>query len=424
MVRREMGYRKLNTALALVFVTIAVGFVAGVFSLLKGYDAAAQALVAEKEAVVKERSAEMEDEFRKLTKGMGFNVLILPKDQNLADLYADDFASQYMPESYADTLANSNIVTIQHLLPSLHQKTIWPEKKRTIIVSGVKGQVPYAHRNPKNPIMDPVAPQEAVVGYELWHGYNLAVGDTTLFKGQSFVVSKCHEERGNKDDITLWINLGVAQEMFGKKGLINAILALECRCIADGIMANIAKIRADLERILPETQVIEFMSQALTRAEARYKAAMDAKEAAEHEQTQRIAQRREREKVAALLAPLIILGCGAMVGLLFFANARQRKAEIGVLQALGLRSSHIIAAFLEKAAFVGLVGGLAGYLFGTTGGAILSHYFLGLVHYKALINPVIGIGALVLTPIGAMVASWLPSLAASRLDPAEILREE
>ena len=64
----------------------------------------------------------MNDDYRKITKNLGFNVLILPKDQELADLYDKDYAEKMMPESYVDILVNARLITVDHLLPSLQRK--------------------------------------------------------------------------------------------------------------------------------------------------------------------------------------------------------------------------------------------------------------------------------------------------------------
>ena len=63
--------------------------------------------------------AKLKDDTRKAMLKLGFNVVILPKDQNLSDWYADDYASKYMPEEYVTKLANSRVVTVRHFLPSL-----------------------------------------------------------------------------------------------------------------------------------------------------------------------------------------------------------------------------------------------------------------------------------------------------------------
>ena len=64
---------------------------------------------------------------RKISKGLGFNILILSRDQNLSELYSNNYASKFMPESYTSKLAESEIVTINYLLPTVEQRICWPE---------------------------------------------------------------------------------------------------------------------------------------------------------------------------------------------------------------------------------------------------------------------------------------------------------
>ena len=45
-----------------------------------------------------------------------------------------------------------------------------------------------------------------------------------LFRGKTYTVAKCYTERGNRDDDTIWMNLGDVQNLVDKKGRINAIL--------------------------------------------------------------------------------------------------------------------------------------------------------------------------------------------------------
>ena len=55
---------------------------------------------------------------RKISKGLGFNIVILSRDQNLSELYSNNYASK---------LAESEIVTINYLLPTVEQRICWPE---------------------------------------------------------------------------------------------------------------------------------------------------------------------------------------------------------------------------------------------------------------------------------------------------------
>ncbi|MFN4257747.1 MAG: FtsX-like permease family protein [Gemmataceae bacterium] len=254
------------------------------------------------EQITAERMKKLEDDFRKITKNLGFNVLILHKDQKLDELHARDYPSHYMPEKYVDVLAKSDIVTINHLLPLLQEKLKWPEHAdKEIILAGTRGEVPILHRDPKKPILDPVPPGAIVVGHALHSSLHLVAGDIVKLLGREFKIHKLHAQRGNKDDITVWINLGDAQELLNRQGQINALLALECTCAEE----RLPEIRKEITTLLPDTQVIEFASQALARAEARRRVALEAQEAIELAKKQADAKRQLIENYAKEQSELI-----------------------------------------------------------------------------------------------------------------------
>ena len=138
----EILHRRMNFALGVLSVMVASASFIGSVTLLNIHDLRTDQILQEKEKELSERMADLTDETRKAMLKLGFNVVILPKHQNLADWYSDDYASEYMPEEYVHTLADSKIVTVRHFLPSLQQKIEWPERKRKIILVGTRGEVP------------------------------------------------------------------------------------------------------------------------------------------------------------------------------------------------------------------------------------------------------------------------------------------
>ncbi len=420
LVLREILYRKLSFGLGVASVVVAVACLVGELTFLQKHDLRTEQIVAAKEAETRVKMATLEDDYRKITKGLGFNVLILPRAQNLSDLFAEDYATQYMPEAYVERLAKSRVATIQHLLPSLQQKLKWPEIERTIILIGVRGEVPILHADPKKPILEPVPPGMMVVGWELHRSLKLKTNDTVKLLGREFKVGKLHAERGTKDDITVWINLKEAQDLLNKPGQINGILALECVCAAD----SLDKVRGEIAGILPDTQVIEFQSQTLARAEARQRAAAEARDALEREKQSRARLRQARADFAALVVPVAVLGAAAWIAFLSFGNVRERRPEIGILRALGLRSRQIMAIFLGRAVVMGLAGAALGYGAGLAIGAVWREGAAPMPSQALLFNPLLLLGVFVAAPLLAMLASWLPSLAAAQQDPAEVLSQE
>jgi putative ABC transport system permease protein len=350
---------------------------------------------------------------------MGFNMAILPQGQSLAAFYGDDPSSRYMPEEYAQRLAAAKAVTINHVTPVLQQKLTWPEYQRTILLTGVRGEV-YVQDPNQKPILEPVDPGTVIVGYELHRSLKLQVGQAVKLMGREFRITSLRPGRGSRDDIALVINLSDAQEILDKKGLINSILALECECSTE----RLAAVRGEISSILPDTQVIEFAALADTRAQARNRAAEAARLAVEHEKQNLLKLRGERMALARVLIPLVLACSGLWIMFLTFANVRERATEIGILRAVGLRCGQILCIFLGKALLMGVCGGCIGYL----AGGLLAVFWRDSSAGSAISEPFIQfhwlLMALVGAPVLAALAASPPALLAARQDPADILREE
>ena len=415
LVIKEMIRRKANFVSGLVAVALAAAVLAGAMTSLKLHDLRTEGIVARKEQETRQRMVVLQDDYRKITKNLGFNLLIIPVTQKLSDFFAEDAVTAYMPETYATRLAEAKIVTIRHLLPSLQEKVLWPEKKRTIILIGTRGEIPSLFRDPKEPILVAVEKSHAVVGHELAKSLGLKTGDRITLFGRTFTVSQCNEERGSKDDISIWIDLSQAQGMLGKQGQINAILALKCHCSGN----DLATIRQDVVAVLPGTQVIEQGSKVVTRAEARGRASREAADALAAEVHNRQQLRGEQERFSSNLVPLVLLVSALWVGLVFYTNVRERRSEIGILRALGARAPTILRLFLTKALLMGCAGGMAGYVLGT---------WFGLARQGEVGASFLDLRLFLLAFCTAVVlslaASWAPAYYAAQQDPAEVLREE
>lgn len=414
-----MLHRKLGLALGVASAAVAVACLVASQSILRKHDARTDQLIATRETETARLMATLEDDTRKLMLKMGFNVLILPKDQKLSDLYANDFASHTMPEEYATRLAKSRVATINHILPSLQEKVKWTEQNRTILLMGVRGEV-YIQSAQQKPLLEAVAPGTLVLGSELGGSLGLKAGNKTQLLGHEFTVAKINPERGNKDDITVWMDLARAQEILGKPGLINGILALDCTC---DTLDRLGRIRPEIARILPDTQVIEYASQAVTRAEARHRAAAEARAAIQREKDGRTALRNEREALVAVLVPVVMAASGIWIGLLALANVRERRGEIGILRALGLRAPQILFLILSKALVIGIAGAALGYVAGR-GTGMLWHEAPGAPPLPmAFLDPALLATVFVAAPTLAALASWLPAMIAAQQDPAVVLRD-
>ncbi|MEA1906369.1 MAG: FtsX-like permease family protein [Euryarchaeota archaeon] len=422
LVRKEATHRKLTFALSLLAIVIAASVLVSELTVLKAHDLQTDFILEEKEQRLEGEMAKMEDDYRKIALELGLNVLILPEGENPDDFYAEGYTSKFMPEEYIERVAESNLVTINHLLPILEQKIRWTEQgNQTIMLVGTRGETPVSWKPPEKqnpmPTTVGVAPGKIVLGYELWDSLNVGVGDTVELLGENFEVEKCHSRRGTIDDITAWIDLGQAQHLLGMEGSISGIRLLQCLC--EGY--DPPTLKRDIEEILPGTQAILLENRALTRWEARSNAKAVAKSSLARELAHRSKLRGEIESFVALLIPLVSIVSMALIGVLTLNNVRERRQEIAILRTLGYRSRQILNLFLAKALLLGVIGATLGYLIGFSV-AIAPGTGPGSGTIATLFDVRILAMVLVAAPGMSLLASWVPALIAAREDPADILR--
>jgi len=419
LVVKEILHRKLNFGLGLLSVAVAVGCLVGSLTLVKLHDARTSTILEQKRIETQEKMRLLEDEVRKAMQKLGFNIVILPKDQNLSEWYANDYGAKYMPEHYLARLAQSEIVTIEHLVPRLRQKVNWPETKWAVILVGTTDKAINPAVDSNELSIEAVPRGKIVLGNEVHRGLGLNIGDRIKFMGRELVVSKCQKELGTEADMTVWINLREAQELLDKKGFINEILALECR----SAWANLPKVRTEINSILPDTQVIEKASSVLTKTHAYTKVEAEGKAAIEREKEHMDHVKATWIRYAKVLVSLAMVICVVWVALLALGNVRGRRSEIGLFRALGLRSRQIVCIFLSRAVIIGLVGGILGSM----AGIFLCSHLAGPVgesSYDWMFNlNMLGLAIFVALAI-TLISSCVPTILAARLDPAETLREE
>lgn len=427
-IRRELVHNTFVFISGLLSLVIATTGVVGILTLLHGHDLATESIVLEKEKELRREMMELEDDYRRIMRRMGYNVLVLHEDQSISELKSLGYPTTYLQYEDAWKLAESDIETLNHLLPVLQEKIYWDEKDTEVMISGVRGQVPVYSKPEfltddfeyRNPIMERIPEGKADVGYSLAVQLQLTPGDIIHIRGTEFEVNQVYDHQGTSNDITVWIPLDQAQAILGREGLINGILALECVCDLE----QLGLITEEVTGALPHAQVFEFSSLVAARADVRQRAANVHETVVASVVHQRMSMRREKERLASVLVPLLITGAGLWIFFLIYNNVRQRRPEIGILRAVGLTRKQILMIFLGKVVTMGAIAGIVGLVAGLLLGAAGTGFDYTASQLGGFLNIPLLLSGLFLAPVLSFTAGFIPAVIASNQDPAVILREE
>ena len=384
--------------------------------------------------------ANLDKRTKRIMRDLGFNLRIVHKNTDLSKLYAS-FVSFDMPESYVTTLADAPEITkIVHLVATLRQMIELEGKPRLLV--GFAPEATQSHIEQKAPMGFQIKPGTVFLGHLAGEGFK--VGESIEVMGRSFEIANILAPRGTRDeDIFVAMHLKDAQQLLEKEGLISEIVALGCKCKT---VDRVEEIMAQLEAVLPEAKVVELSTRAIAREEQRklvstyYQQQMsDYKETretvlADEQRQQQLLIKNQRESHTGILnvlaglnnyvIPLIVLVCATWAGLLAWSNVRQRRTEIGLLRALGKKSTGIISLLLGKALIVGLLGGILGSLMGLAIASQLAQSELLAVSAENFQAPTMLLVATIGgAPLVAALASYLPTLIAVQQDPAVVLMD-
>tara|TARA_Y100000310_G_scaffold342595_1_gene446470 strand:- start:513 stop:1730 length:1218 start_codon:yes stop_codon:yes gene_type:complete len=121
---------------------------------------------------------------------------------------------------------------------------------------------------------------------------------------------------------------------------------------------------------------------------------------------------------------IIVGGIGIMNTM--YTSVRERVKEIGVMKAIGAKSSTIVTIFLIESGMFGMIGGIGGTLLGVGLAKIIEIYFQfhPVFYMKAEVGPGLILFALTFSFLVGCLSGFLPSRSAAKLKPVEALRYE
>lgn len=428
LVKREILHNKsgfLTGVFSLIVAT--AGFVAA-STLLHNHDYVTEQIQIELERELRAEMKEQEDFYRRVMRDMGYNVLIINRSQNESELRTLGHPNTYLDYDDVWELAYGDLQTLNHLLPVLQENFRWEEENLEIMLSGIRGQVPVFSKPEfltedgqyRSPITERVPDGNADLGYQVALSTGLETGDPLTIAGETFRVNRIYPQRGGTDDLTVWIPLEQAQSILGREGKINGIFALECVCDLD----ELGEITEEVTAILPHAKVYEFTSLIAARSHVRQRAEEAHNEIVRSAMAHRESLRNEKERFASVIIPLLVAGAGIWIFLLIYNNMRERRAEIGIFRTVGYQRSTILKIFLMKALIMGIAGGLLGCTLGIALGYSWTGAEWSGTGFSGIISTQILAAGLLLAPVLAFTAGFIPAVLAANQDPAVILRED
>lgn len=373
---KEIAGRKINFIFGVIAVVVAVAFFVSFYT----------------------SSEASNRETIRLTRDMGFNLRIIPRETNMDEFWATGFSNISMPEEYVLRFNKFKDFSYAHLVATLYKKVVW--QNMNVVLTGISPEIEPSGKK-KAPMIFSIQPKTVYLGYEVAKAFNLEQGDTINLFGNKFTVAKTLTENGSDNDIKIFAPLHEVQSMLNMEGKINEIKALDCLCLIDSHTDAIQLLRDQLDEVLPEGKVILNQTIAVAREK----------------------QRHMFERYFAMLIPVLLFVAAIWIGILAFFNVKERQQEIGILRAVGYGAGKIAWLFFGRALLLGFIGAVLGFIIGTLFSLIYGPDVF--IVTAQSIKPIYSLllWSVIVSPLFAALASFIPTMIAISTDPALTLRD-
>ena len=223
----------------------------------------------------------------------------------------------------------------------------------------------------------------------------LSVGGTVDINGSPVPVTGVLENTGSQDDDLLFAELATAQRILDKPGQIS--------------MAEVAA----LCNACPIDEMVRQISGPLPGADAK----------AIQQVVKGRMETMHRFSALSIGMSIVVILVGSLVVLTtMMSSVRERKEEIGIFRAMGFRKGHVMRIIFAEAAFISVPAGLIGYLVGIGASFLALRLFSHMERITLILDPLLFVGALLLSVVIGLGASVYPAFMAARMDPNTALR--
>ena len=395
----ELGQRKTQLISGILAITLGIGVIVAIRSI---------SLVSEKAVAIN-------------LDNLGANILVLPQGASIDNYYAADIDAPTFPEEYVERIATSDLTGVDNLSPKLTRRIVINGQK--LVLTGILLKNELASKpiwqnsglfgadlkaacgpNPSNKTLgykdeklqrksiDSLGMSDCLIGSNAAARLKVKEGDKITVAGTELKIGKVLGETGTIDDDRVFAHLHTVQKILGIKDQVSAIEIMGCcNAISDGLLGK-------LRNILPDTKVTTIGQIVSTQ----------------------IKTNQLMNQISLIILIIIVFVGGISIGNYMWANVNERKKEIGILRMIGYPKSSIYYVLMLKAAIMGLIGGVVGFLAG-----VLIAWFLG--PYIAGINiapiPILLLWSVLISIFISLVGSLLPAWFAARFEPYANMQE-
>jgi putative ABC transport system permease protein len=241
----------------------------------------------------------------------------------------------------------------------------------------------------------------AVLGSVLAEQFELAPGSEVRIRGTLMPVLGVLHETGGKDDLTVFLSMPAAQQLYEQKERVSYVAVrvdrldevdLYAMKIKDAVSLGVVSDKQMLGSVLSIVGTVNMTLQ--------------------------------------LIAAVAILAAAFGIVNTMMTATYERKREIGILQAMGATRGGIFRLFLLESGIYGLLGGLGGAVLGFAASFVAAPY-IGqnaatsfVKGSQTSIDPLLFAGAVLFSTLVAMVSGLYPAWKASNLSPVEAISYE
>jgi putative ABC transport system permease protein len=250
----------------------------------------------------------------------------------------------------------------------------------------------YENEKLQRKVIDTLAGFDCFTGSLVAQKLKLKENDSVRIQGKYFKVVRVLQETGTVDDDRIFANIRSVQEILGIPNQVSAIEVMGCcNAISDGLLGK-------LRNILPDTRITTISQIVSTQ----------------------IGTNQMMRKISLVFLIIILFVGGISIGNYIWANVNERRKEIGILRMMGYSRRKIHVLLISKAIFLGLVGGIFGYIIGTLAGVFLGPYLAGITVHPV---PILFAWSLLIAVSISIIGSIIPAWLAGKIEPFSTMQE-